>query len=146
MFLDDLEHLRVLKLTFPCQSVYPLQKKKSHVKLCVFDDRGRKSKKALDAREKETESICEWERERKRNESLKVRVSSECVWSSAWAKNVSVTAALCICLAWVTPVTQTFPSSLLAVLSHCCSSGSQSTHAHTHTHTATHYLSVFLPL
>lgn len=63
--------------------------------------------------ESNRQRACASEREGKRNECLKVRVSSECVWRSAWAKNVSVTAALCICLAWVTPVTQTFPSSLL---------------------------------
>lgn len=77
---------------------------------------------------------------------MKVRVSSECVWRLSRAKNVSVTAALCFCLARVTPVTQTFPSSLLAVLSHCSSSGSQSPHkhqhAHQHTHTHTHTISL----
>lgn len=97
-------------------------------------------------RERETESICEWERGNrvKAWKCEKGDRGTECVWRLAWAKNVSVTAALCICLAWVTPVTQTFPSSLLAVLSHCCSSGGQSTHTQTHTAiTTTHYHSVF---
>lgn len=95
----------------------------------------------MSARER-TESEHLWAKEEAEWEPESARRGLwSCVRRSARAKNVSVTAALCICLAWVTPVTQTFPSSLLVVLSHCWSSGSQS--AHTHTHTIKHYLSVF---
>lgn len=87
------------------------------MRLYVFDGRGRKSKGFASQKERDREqSVSERDRERKWNESLKVWASSECVWRPAWAKNVSVTAALCICLAWMTPVTKTFPSSLIAAL------------------------------
>ena len=127
-----------------CILKVPLQKR--HLKVCVCWQRQKEQESCRLQREGDREHL--WVRERKQSESLKVRGrgdrGSERVWRSAWAKNVSVTAALCICLAWVTPVTQTFPSSLLAVLSHCCSSGSQSTHTHTHTHTQRHTLSLCL--
>lgn len=129
-----------------------LSRKKPCESVCVCWQRQKEQEGCRGQRERDREHLWVRVREKERERGSRVRAwkcekgdrGSECVWRSAWAKNVSVTAALCICLAWVTPVTQTFPSSLLAVLSHCCSSGSQSTKTHTHTHRHHHTLSLCL--
>lgn len=105
------------------------------IKPCVGDKRTQTE--LLDAREKGRQRASvseEAESVRKRGEGWGGAVVVSVFGHHFWAKNVSVTAALCISLAWVTPVTQTFPSSLHTVLSHCCSSGSLSTHTHTQHH------------